>query len=480
MEDIKKVAIYTRVSTIEQAEGGYSLDEQQSKLKAYCDLRDWHVYKVYTDGGYSGSNLVRPAMSALLEDANARKFDTVLVYKLDRLSRSQKDTLYLIEDVFNPLKIDFVSLSENFDTSTPYGKAGLSMVAVFAQLEREQIKERMQLGKLGRAKSGKPMNWAIKAFGYEYKEGSLEIIPFEADIIRGMYEDYNAGISLHGLVIKLNEEGHLGKSKPWSFNPVRRILTNPLYAGMVPYKGDTFPGNHEPIISQALFDSVQAQIAIRQRTNAERFNPRPFQAKYMVSGIARCGICGAPMRLESQNKKKDGTRTQNYLCSCARREKSKHIPMKDYGPCDNIRFKRQDLENFVLGEVQKLKTRPGLLKKLATKKDKRTNFDNLQAQLDKVQSQLDKLIDLYLMDELSRDKLDARRDALLKEKSALLSKLEKQDAVTVDITPVSAILDGFKDIRSLPYQRACIVVKSLIERVEVSPNLIKITWRFEV
>ena len=157
MQTINKVAIYVRVSTTNQAEEGYSIDEQKDKLKSYCQIKDWNVYKVYTDGGFSGSNTERPALEKLIKDAKNKKFDTVLVYKLDRLSRSQKDTLYLIEEVFIKNGIEFLSLQENFDTSTPFGKAMIGLLAVFAQLEREQIKERMQLGKLGRAKSGKSM-----------------------------------------------------------------------------------------------------------------------------------------------------------------------------------------------------------------------------------------------------------------------------------------------------------------------------------
>lgn len=154
MKSTNKVAIYVRVSTTSQLEEGYSIDEQKAKLTSYCDIKDWNIYEIYTDGGFSGSNTERPALEQLIRDAERKKFDTVLVYKLDRLSRSQKDTLFLIEDVFIKNGIEFLSLQENFDTSTPFGKAMIGLLSVFAQLEREQIKERMQLGKLGRAKAG--------------------------------------------------------------------------------------------------------------------------------------------------------------------------------------------------------------------------------------------------------------------------------------------------------------------------------------
>ncbi|MDE8721482.1 recombinase family protein, partial [Alistipes putredinis] len=175
--------------------------------KSYCQIKDWNVYKVYTDGGFSGSNTERPALEKLIKDAKDKKFDTVLVYKLDRLSRSQKDTLYLIEEIFIKNGIEFLSLQENFDTSTPFGKAMIGLLAVFAQLEREQIKERMQLGKLGRAKAGKAMMWAKVAYGYTYNKetGSLDINPAEAEIVKIVYEEYLNGRSISKLKDYLNE-----------------------------------------------------------------------------------------------------------------------------------------------------------------------------------------------------------------------------------------------------------------------------------
>lgn len=178
-----KTAIYVRVSTLEQAEGGYSIDEQIDTLTKYCEIKKWSVEKIYKDGGYSGSNTDRPGMKRLIQDAKRKKFDSVLVYKLDRLSRSQKDTLYLIEDVFNAYNIAFMSLQENFDTSSAFGKAMIGILAVFAQLEREQIKERMSMGKRGRAKAGKAMSWSIVPFGYTYENDTYIPDPIQAPIL---------------------------------------------------------------------------------------------------------------------------------------------------------------------------------------------------------------------------------------------------------------------------------------------------------
>ena len=130
--------------------------------------------KVFTDGGYSGGNTSRPALTELLSAVQKHQADAILVYKLDRLSRSQKDTLTLI-DTFLQNNCDFISMTENFDTSSPFGRATIGMLSVFAQLEREQIKERMSMGKEGRAKEGKWHGGYYTPVGYDYKDGMLDV-----------------------------------------------------------------------------------------------------------------------------------------------------------------------------------------------------------------------------------------------------------------------------------------------------------------
>ena len=149
-----RVAIYVRVSTEDQAEEGYSIGVQTEKLQAYCTAHDWNIVNTYTDPGFSGSNMERPALKRMLDDIKNGLIDMVLVYKLDRLSRSQRDTLYMIEDTFIANNVGFVSMTENFDTSTPLGKLMIGIMSAFAQLERETITARMQMGHDARAKDG--------------------------------------------------------------------------------------------------------------------------------------------------------------------------------------------------------------------------------------------------------------------------------------------------------------------------------------
>ena len=204
----KKTTAYVRVSTQEQAREGYSIEEQKDKLIKYAEAHDWIIYNTYVDAGYSGGNLDRPSIKRLLDDADGNKFSKVVVYKLDRISRSQKDTLFLIEDVFIPNGVDFVSMSENFDTSTPFGKFMIGILSTFAQLERETIKERTKLGKEGRAKSGLWSGGGRVPIGYRYDNNdNLTIDPYEASIVRRIYKEYTEDLkTIREISVQLRKE----------------------------------------------------------------------------------------------------------------------------------------------------------------------------------------------------------------------------------------------------------------------------------
>ena len=191
---VTTAAIYTRVSTDDQAREGTSLAEQRDRLQAYCKSQGWQIHDVYEDDGFSGKNLDRPAMQRLIEDARQKQFDVVVVYKLDRLSRSQKDVLYLLEDVFEPAGIGFKSATEPFETTTPFGKAVIGMLAVFAQLERDTIQARTQGGKHRRLAEGALVS-VPRTFGYTYDKANKQLLvnPAEAEWVRRIFQWYVHG-----------------------------------------------------------------------------------------------------------------------------------------------------------------------------------------------------------------------------------------------------------------------------------------------
>ena len=183
-----KAAVYVRVSTLEQATDGYSIGVQKEKLNHYAVSQGYDIVNVYSDEGFSGKNLMRPAMMRLIDDIEQHRIDIVLIYKLDRLSRHVKDVLELVEK-FDKYNVTLYSLSENIDLSSPFGRAALKMSATFSELERETIVERMEMGKTARAKSGRYSCPGKCPFGYRLnKEKDIfDIDTAEADAVRDMF-----------------------------------------------------------------------------------------------------------------------------------------------------------------------------------------------------------------------------------------------------------------------------------------------------
>ena len=480
MDKINKVALYVRVSTTSQMEEGYSIEEQKAKLESYCDIKDWHVYKVYTDGGFSGSTTERPALEQLIKDAQNKLFDTVLVYKLDRLSRSQKDTLYLIEDIFLKNNIEFVSLLENFDTSTPFGRAVIGLLSVFAQLEREQIKERMQLGKLGRAKAGKSMMWAKTSYGYDYNKdtGSMTINEYEALAVKEIFTSYLAGMSITKLRDKINEE--YPKQPAWSYRTIRGILANPVYCGLNQYKGQTFQGTHNPIISLVDFEQTQRELAKRQQTAKELSNPRPFQAKYMLSGMAQCGYCHAPLKVILGQKRKDGTRFKRYECYQRHPRKTKGVTVyNDNKKCDSGYYDMELLEHYVLTRISQLQNDPEKIQELFSD-DTSPAVDRqaTQKQIDSLTLKLSKLNDLYLDDRITLDELRTKSADFIKQRTALEEEIKKasNDKQAGQRKKIEKLLDA-SSVLDMSYDNQKVIVRELIDKVQVTSDKVVIRWK---
>lgn len=474
-----KAAIYVRVSTLEQADEGYSITEQIDKLKKYCDLKDWIVENVYQDPGFSGSNLKRPGMDKLIHSVENNNVDVVLVYKLDRLSRSQKDTLYLIEDVFQKNNTAFVSLNENFDTSSPFGRAMIGILAVFAQLEREQIKERMTMGKIGRAKSGKAMSWRWAPFGYKYQDDNYIVQPLEATIVKQIFDSYLAGYSITKLKDLLNDEGHIAKDIPWSYRTIRQTLDNPTYAGYTKYKDQIFEGNHEAIVSKEAFEKVQEELAIRQKKAYERSNnPRPFQAKYMISGLVRCGYCGCSLGIHLGTVRKDGSRSQVYKCATTR--KGKNMTQKKAESCIPIRYQKNDLENAVLQAIDEIKFNP---KKNTFNTEEQNNTKIYEKQLSDLAKKFDKLVTLYIDNYIPLETFEERKGSILSQQESIQSIIDSQTKPPTKLDPADAktILNSYEgSIFKKNYDDQKIIVRQLIDHIVVTQENMQIYWNFEV
>ena len=261
----KKVAIYIRVSTLDQAREGYSLDAQERTLRKWCDDHKYEIYDLYADRGISGKDIShRPDMGRLMRDAYENKFDIVLFWALSRFTRSVSD-LYHTMEVFKEHNIDMISYTESFDTCSPMGRAMTGIVGVFSQLEREIDGERVAAALEERARQGKRTTNQVLGYDNNGKD-SFKINESEAEYVRFCFENYLKYKNLSEVAAVCKERGYCGKrGREPSPYAISVIISNPIYCGYNSFKGKIFKGLYEPIISVETFNKVQRLLKAQGR-----------------------------------------------------------------------------------------------------------------------------------------------------------------------------------------------------------------------
>ena len=229
---MKKACVYTRVSTAEQANEGYSIEEQERMCKAGITSKGWEYVGTFSDPGVSGRTMNRPGLQAMLQAIKDKQVEAVVIYKLDRLSRKQRDTMTIIEDIFLKNEIALVSLNETLDTTTPWGRAMIGILSSFNQMESENIQVRTEMGRA--------------------ENGNLVIVPEEAEIVRKVYELRKQGGTLIGIADELNRLGYRTKKGGlFLHSAIQTILNNEdTYRGNYKYGTGTVEGHHEPILKE--------------------------------------------------------------------------------------------------------------------------------------------------------------------------------------------------------------------------------------
>lgn len=459
MEKKIRCACYVRVSTENQLEN-YSIDEQISRLKAYCKAKDYVIVKIYTDGGYSGGNINRPALKQMLKDIQAGGVDSVVVYRLDRLSRSQKDTLNLIEDSFLAQNVDFVSINENFDTSTPFGRAMIGILSVFAQLEKDQITERFTMGRIGRAKNGYFHGGGYAPVGYDYVDGLLVVNDYEALQVKVLYERFVKGYPLHDCW-RYMQKNYTTKYGAWSSEAhIRNVLKNRLYIGEITFKGVSYKGMHEAIISEELYQSVQ-DVFENAKRNTPSFRRSPFKASTLLSGLIYCGNCGARCHGEHGN----------YSCY----SRTKGDPKYVIDPtCKNKKWKIPVLDDLVIDFVANLSfEEPENNEKFDTHGQK-----DYSKRISEIDRQISKLIDLYQVGSIPIETISQKIDALTSEKETLLTAAIEDDVHGISVAEKIEFRNRFMELLekgSLQEKRACLA--NLIDKIIIKDEDVEITLK---
>lgn len=308
-----KVAIYCRVSTMEQVNEGYSIDEQEKKLKSFCEINNWNKYEVFVDAGVSGSTTNRPALRDLMNRLN--QFSLVLVYKLDRLTRNVRDLLDML-DTFEKNNVSFRSATEVYDTSSAMGRLFVTLVGAMAEWERSTISERTEMGKLSAANQG--VHVSKVPFYYDKIDGKL--YPNDkAEIVRYMVKRVLEGASTLMIADELNASKYKNPSgTKWLPISIRRTLKNPHARGHSVFKDIFLHNTHEPIISEDEYKVIIDKLKERTHHNVNK-HPSIFRGKL------KCHICGNHLTLMVNKKhtKTQGVKLyKRYYCDYCKTNKT--------------------------------------------------------------------------------------------------------------------------------------------------------------
>ncbi len=488
-----RCAIYTRKSHEEGLDQEFnSLDAQRESAEAYIEsqkLQGWRVIPTrYDDGGFSGGTMERPALKQLLADIDAGKIDVIVVYKIDRLSRSLLDFMKMIE-LFNEKEVSFVSVTQHFSTTDPTGRMFLGILITFAQYEREVIGERIR-DKVAAAKRRGKYCGGVPPLGYDVDRDQKKLVvnTEEAKQVRLIFKRYVQLGSAQQVAKELNELGHKTKSwttkkgkertgSEWNTGQVYRLLKNRLYLGEIAYKGKNYPAEHDALIDQKLWDQTQALLSENHRAKSTKARVKTISP---LSGVIRCGHCDCSMGI-TYTKKKD-RRYSYYVC-----EKDQKRPVSQ---CPLKRIPSGDVEKVVLEQLSAVFRTPTLVAKtyFTARELENEERNRLESEHSDLKEKL-KATQAEALALMSADGTDPEAFAQLKEANRRVGELSAQLAPIVarlnamkkgaitesDVSSAFQSIEVFwEDLFPLERNR---LINLLVERIEIQKEGIDMTLK---
>ena len=473
----KRVAIYCRVSTVEQAEEGYSIDEQNLKIREYCEREGHEIYNLYEDRGISGKNITnRPGIKQLLHDATENKFDLVIVWKLNRISRKLLDILNIVE-LLNKHSIAFRSLTENFETETPSGKLQLNIMGAIGEFERETIAENIKLGMGAKARSGQWCGGVVLGYdiveipseGKKRKNTKLQINEKEASTVRRIFDLYSQGYGYKAVVNRINKEGYKTKrNNEFAVATVKEILKNPVYIGKIRYNVRQdwskkrrnninqnpilSDGQHEPIIDMETWNKVQ--VILKERSKKHN---KIYDSEFPLTGILKCPICGAGMTISrSTSKRKDGTKKVFEYYSCG------NWKNKGTAVCRSNSIRVEVADEYVINKIMTVINNKSILKKVIDNINKNKSsklqptideLERITNEISKLNSKKNKNIELFEDGILDKDELSTRVksindniDKLKYREKELRQGVQLVEGEPISFEIVKDIMEKFKEV----------------------------------
>lgn len=474
----KILAIYCRVSTIEQAEEGYSIDEQERLLTEWANKNNYEIYKCYSDRGISGKNIKnRHALRELLKDAEEKRFSTVITWKINRVARNMLNLLEII-DILDKKGIAFRSYSEQFETETPMGKFSLHMMGAVGELERGTIAQNVKLGMCAKSKAGEWCGGQVLGYDLvplEKQQGAkrtktvLTINEKEAESIRFIFNEYANGKGYKAITNQLNKLGYKTKrGNNFSVGSIREIITNPIYIGKIRYNVRqnwsekrrrninanpiVTDGIHEAIIDEKTWDNVQAILETKKGKPA-----RVYDGEFPLTGILKCPKCGAGMVISrTTNKLADGTKKRIAYYACG------NWKNKGTAVCNSNTIRADKANEYVFSKISELLSNEKMIKAIVnnvnkervrkvtpTKKDL-LKIDNELEKLDKKRA---KLFEVYEDEIITKDEFKVRKDELMQrvrtleaEKAPLVVTLSDDINEELPYEFIKSILENFSKV----------------------------------
>jgi len=465
------LAIYIRVSTEDQAKEGYSLEVQREYLESFAKREGLGIFKVYQDDGISGYSTERPALKELLKDAKEKKFDLVLVYKIDRFSRNLKDLLNLVHEL-STYGVGFKSATEPFDTTTSAGKLMFQQLGSFAEFERNRIAERVFPGMVKGVQRGNWQGARYAPYGYKYNKEKklLEIDDEETKVVKLIYTMFLCDKSIRSITEYLTRKGYRNrKGNIFSTKLIGDILKNRIYTGKLvwnahyydktqktkkgykyvknpPEKVIISQGKHQPIISEEDFELVQAKLKTR------RIEQRRKASDYPLSGILYCARCNHKyLGISSISNHRTGVKKRWYRCMG---------PYRSFISCKNKSVKAQEIESEV-AEILETLLKNDKLKTSRWMNVTPANFpsfaESAKIDLEKVKNRLQsnlkkqsKLTDAYLENLLSEELYKQKNEGLRQEEEEVKKLIALQEVRDIErersrdyLNRVEEFLEGY-------------------------------------
>lgn len=449
---IVECVAYIRVSTEKQAEEGHGLASQRRDIKNYCRKNGLLISEWYEDDGYTGANMNRPALQRLINDCAKKRVRCVVAFKLDRLSRSMVDGIYLIERIFQPNNIQFRCVHDSVSYDSPMEQAYTQMMAVFAQLDKNTMLLRMRGGMLERVKAG---YWAgggnlPYCYSYDKEKGVLVPIPEKAEKARMALDLFIEGYSDVKIQHMLGFKTEL---------TVRKLLTSVTNIGLIPYKGEVYQGLHEPI-----FDKDKFELAQALRKNRRKAKTVCQTEANLLTGLCYCGVCGCKMRYQ-----KWGKQGRKLYC-CSRNKDLYYLPNYN-ADCDNKTFSAEDVEKQVEEKILQISLNVSDYRPKGTENKEEV----LQSQLKNEEQKLKRLYMLYA----------EGNDAIvetIKEVEAVVSSIKEQLNILVeeknDIKSKDLVYENIKKLADIweyadkPKKNK--ILKSIISKIVIGKGNIEI------